>query len=151
MEPSGFGALFSSITHRRYRLSIGIMLVPILLRLPKQFFRMRSKGNNGSHKSKLIYGRGQLDAVIAACREHLNPPRDDDPAQKAVTYYTNNRHRMDYATYRAKGYQIGSGSMESGCKQLGLGSLKNCWRTLEQRWGSLGRKSTSRLFEWRLG
>ena len=67
---------------------------------------------------------GKLDAVIAACREHLNPQHEDDPAQKAVTYYTNNRHRMDYATYRDKGYQIGSGSMESGCKQLGLARLK---------------------------
>lgn len=67
---------------------------------------------------------GKLDAVITACREHLNPQLEDDPAQKAVTYYSNNRHRMDYATYREQGYQIGSGSMESGCKQIGLARLK---------------------------
>lgn len=67
---------------------------------------------------------GRLDAVIAACREHLKPQREDDPAQKAVTYYSNNRQRMDYAAYRDKGYQSGSGSMESGCKQLGLARLK---------------------------
>lgn len=77
---------------------------------------------------------GKLDAVIAACREHLNPQREDDPAQKAVTYYTNNRHRMAYAAYRDQGYQIGSGSMESGCKQIGLARLK----IAGARWGREG-------------
>jgi hypothetical protein len=68
---------------------------------------------------------GRLDAVIATCRQHLKPQHDDDdPAQKALTYYQNNRHRMDYARYRELGYQIGSGSMECGCKQLGLARLK---------------------------
>jgi hypothetical protein len=77
---------------------------------------------------------GKLDVVIAACREHLNPQREDDPAQKAVTYYSNNRQRMDYANYRKQGYQIGSGSMESGCKQIGLGRLK----IAGARWGRDG-------------
>ena len=67
---------------------------------------------------------GQLDTVIATCQQCVDPQRHDDPAQKAVTYYQNNRHRMDYAHYRQLGYQIGSGSMESGCKQLGLARLK---------------------------
>ena len=43
---------------------------------------------------------------------------DDDPAQKAVTYFTNNRLRMDYPTYRKNGYQIGSGTIESAAKQI---------------------------------
>jgi hypothetical protein len=67
---------------------------------------------------------GHLDDVLAACQACVNPHRADDPAQKAVTFYTNNRHRMDYAAYRANGYMIGSGSMESGCKQIGLERLK---------------------------
>jgi hypothetical protein len=67
---------------------------------------------------------GKLDAVIQACQHHVNPQHADDPAHKAVTYYQNNRHRMDYAHYRELGYQIGSGSMESACKQLGLARLK---------------------------
>lgn len=67
---------------------------------------------------------GQLDTVIATCAQCVDSQRHDDPAQKAVTYYQNNRHRMNYAHYRQLGYQIGSGSMESGCKQLGLARLK---------------------------
>ena len=77
---------------------------------------------------------GQLDEVIMACQQQVNSQQADDPAQKAVTYYQNNRHRMDYAQYRNFGYQIGSGSMESGCKQLGLARLK----IAGARWSSNG-------------
>lgn len=63
---------------------------------------------------------GELDKVISACQAHVQPDRDsaDDPAQKAVTYFTNNRPRMDYPTYRKNGYQIGSGTVESAAKQI---------------------------------
>jgi hypothetical protein len=69
---------------------------------------------------------GELDAVIGACAHHIRPhlKPEDDPAQKAVTYYSNNRQRMNYPAYRAQGYMIGSGSMESGCKQIGSERLK---------------------------
>lgn len=83
---------------------------------------------------KLALWNGQLDTVITTCQQQVNPQRVDDPAQKAVTYYQNNRHRMDYAQYRKFGYQIGSGSMESGCKQLGLARLK----IAGARWSSNG-------------
>ena len=67
---------------------------------------------------------GDLDAVIAACHRFTEPGKAQDAARKAVTYFTNNRHRMDYPTYRAKGYQIGSGTIESGCKQIVAQRLK---------------------------
>jgi len=70
--------------------------------------------------------KGDVDTVINACTPFIRPDLkpDQDPAQKAVTYYTNNRHRMDYPAYRDQGLMIGSGSMESGCKQIGLERLK---------------------------
>jgi len=68
--------------------------------------------------------QGHLDAVIAACARHVHPAREDDPAQRAVTYFTNNRQRMDYPTYRAQGYQIGSGTIESAAKQIGSQRMK---------------------------
>ena len=80
---------------------------------------------------------GQLDQVIAACVQHLNPQREDDPAQAALTYYTNNRARMDYPTYRANGYQIGSGTIESGIKQLAEKRMKVSgarWNLDSARW-----------------
>jgi hypothetical protein len=67
---------------------------------------------------------GQLEAVISACAAYVDPQRPNDPAHKAVTYYTNNQHRMDYPTYRAQGYQIGSGTIESGVKQIASQRMK---------------------------
>lgn len=67
---------------------------------------------------------GRLDDVIAACQSWVKPNQSDDPARKAVTYYLNNRQRMNYPAYRAQDYMIGSGPMESGCKQIGLERLK---------------------------
>ncbi len=49
-------------------------------------------------------------------------PAYDDPIPKAVsaarTYFTNQYPRMDYPRYVAHGWQIGSGSAESGVKQV---------------------------------
>ncbi len=67
---------------------------------------------------------GKLDAVLAAFEHLTNHPRASLPAQKAVTYFTNNRERMRYPEFRAKGYQIGSGTIESGCKQIATQRLK---------------------------
>jgi hypothetical protein len=61
---------------------------------------------------------GKIEAVISAFRARLNPTLDEDPAQRAITYFQNNRHRMRYPEFRAKGYQIGSGTIESGCKRV---------------------------------
>jgi hypothetical protein len=67
---------------------------------------------------------GKLDAVITAFSCFAGHKQAGEAATKAVTYFTNNRHRMDYPTYRAKGYQIGSGTVESGCKQIVTQRLK---------------------------
>jgi hypothetical protein len=67
---------------------------------------------------------GKLEQVIEAFERFTEHHRAQEAASKAVTYFTNNRHRMDYPTYRAKGYQIGSGTIESGCKQIATQRLK---------------------------
>lgn len=36
----------------------------------------------------------------------------------SVTYFENQMHRMDYPTYRARGWQIGSDPIEAGCKTV---------------------------------
>lgn len=50
----------------------------------------------------------------------------------ALSYYREHQGRMDYASYRARGLQIGSGSVESACKQLVSARLKQAgmiWQT----------------------
>jgi hypothetical protein len=67
---------------------------------------------------------GELDDVIAACEAHVDPKLKEDPAEKAATYFRNNRSRMDYPTYRKQGYHIGSGTIESAAKQIGTQRMK---------------------------
>ena len=64
---------------------------------------------------------GQVDAVIRAC-ERLAP--DCAEARSAATYFTNNAARTQYDQFRAAGYLIGSGTVESGCKQIVAQRLK---------------------------
>jgi len=92
--------------------------------IAKAAFTDETQQQNWIRKVRTYLWEGQLDAVIAACEhfsDHLQAGHD---ALTAITYFQNNRQRMDYATYRAKGYQIGSGTIESGCKRIVTQRLK---------------------------
>jgi hypothetical protein len=65
--------------------------------------------------------QGEVGEVILACQHLAN---QHDEARQAVTYFSNNRHRMRYDLFRAQGYLIGSGTIESGCKQIVTQRLK---------------------------
>lgn len=64
---------------------------------------------------------GQVEDVIIACEDLAHSCLK---AQQAVTYFTNNSERMRYDKFRAAGYMIGSGTIESGCKQIVTQRLK---------------------------
>jgi hypothetical protein len=64
---------------------------------------------------------GQVEDIIMAC-ETLSP--SCRKAEQAVTYFTNNSERMRYDKFRAAGYMIGSGTIESACKQIVTQRLK---------------------------
>jgi len=64
---------------------------------------------------------GDLPTVIAACE--MLATRSPAAAQ-AVTYFRNNAERMQYERFRTHGYMIGSGTVESGCKQIVTQRLK---------------------------
>jgi hypothetical protein len=64
---------------------------------------------------------GQVQQVLAA----LEPYRaKGDGVSDALSYFTTHQTRMDYPAYRARGLQIGSGTVESACKQLVSARLK---------------------------
>ena len=67
---------------------------------------------------------GRIQEVILACRTFLRNAHARPFAEKAVTYYANNEKRMDYARFRQQGYLIGSGTIESACKQIAAARLK---------------------------
>lgn len=64
---------------------------------------------------------GQVEDVILACQTLALSSLE---AHKAVTYFTHNIERMRYDRFRAAGYMIGSGTVESGCKQIVTQRLK---------------------------
>ena len=64
---------------------------------------------------------GQVEDVIAACKALAQSCL---VAEQAVNYFTNNCERMRYDHFRAAGYMIGSGTIESACKQIVTQRLK---------------------------
>lgn len=58
---------------------------------------------------------GQVEEVIRICQMLAATCLK---AQQAMTYFSNNSERMRYDRFRAAGYMIGSGTIESACKQI---------------------------------
>jgi len=104
---------------------------------------------------------GRLDQVIAMLKTHgdrLGPPQKSDGPDhprrvlaNSVGYFQTHRHHMDYPTYRAKGWPIGSGVTESAVKLFNkrvkgteqfwslpgvesILSLRALWLSQDDRW-----------------
>jgi hypothetical protein len=104
---------------------------------------------------------GRVDDVIQMLAEHaarLGPPQDTDgPAHPRrilannVNYFQTHRQHMDYPAYRAQGWPIGSGLVESAVKQFNkrvkgseqfwslpgvesILSLRALWLAHDERW-----------------
>jgi hypothetical protein len=67
---------------------------------------------------------GRIQDVIQSCRSLLSHAPARPWIEKAITYYDHNEKRMDYARFRKLGYLIGSGTIESACKQIAAVRLK---------------------------
>jgi hypothetical protein len=76
----------------------------------------QSKIDNWLNEMKSLLWEGQIELIIKACRTLQS--QVGHPAERLISYYTNNLDRMQYAHFRAKGYFIGSGTVESACKQI---------------------------------
>jgi hypothetical protein len=88
------------------------------------------------------------DAVIAqvtACKSELDRRRDKVQATEAiddlVRYYTNNAERMEYEYYRACGYPIGTGAVESAHRHV----LQTRMKRAGQRWALRCARRMARL------
>lgn len=82
----------------------------------------------------------EVEEVIAVCQTLQDHPQAGEAATKAATYYQNNKQRMDYDHYRQEGYLIGSGTVESGCKQIATMRLKRSGA----RWTKEGAVATAK-------
>jgi hypothetical protein len=70
----------------------------------------------------ILYEQGG-EALLEHLRRIVLPPRTAmevrEELRKLIGYFENNRHRTDYPTYRQRGWDIGSGPTEAGCKIIG--------------------------------
>jgi hypothetical protein len=67
---------------------------------------------------------GRIQEVIQSCRSLGSHTPARPFIEKAIGYYDHNEKRMDYARFRQCGYLIGSGTIESACKQIAAVRLK---------------------------
>jgi len=75
------------------------------------------------HEAKTILYEQGGEALLVHLRA-IELPADAstqvrEELRKLIGYFENNRHRTDYPTYRQKGWDIGSGPTEAGCKIIG--------------------------------
>jgi len=86
--------------------------------------------------------RGHFDAVIAELtRMTFTAPRAREERRRLIGYLTANRGRMDYPTYIANGYPIGSGVIEGACRHVIGQRMKGSGR----RWNDAGAEAMARL------
>jgi hypothetical protein len=77
---------------------------------------LQSEKESWLTEMKTLLWEGQIEDILQEGRTLL--PQVGHPAERLISYYTNNLQRMQYADFRSKGYFIGSGTVESACKQI---------------------------------
>jgi hypothetical protein len=83
---------------------------------------------------------GEIEALIHDCRLFTSIPSAETSVHNAISCFSNNRKRMDYARFRQQGYFIGSGTVESAGKQIATLRLKRAGA----RWTEDGAVSTAK-------
>ena len=78
-------------------------------------------GERWARKRREELDEGRVDEVIAALRRHADTCEE---ARKNVEYFSHNRERMNYPTFRAMGLCVATGVVEGGCKHIVGARLK---------------------------
>jgi hypothetical protein len=94
-----------------------------LMPLAQAAFTTAVEQNNWVTMAKQLMWNGKIDELLAACRQ-LQEHCQADVIRTTINYFHQHRHRLRYAYFRKQGYQIGSGTIESAAKQIGLLRMK---------------------------
>ena len=101
-------------------------------------FEAEDQQNTWVAEMKELLWEGEVQAVIQICQCVLDSV--GSPAHKLISYYANNQQRMRYAYFRQQNYFIGSGTVESGCKQIVTMRLKRSGAS----WSRSGASATAK-------
>lgn len=104
------------------------------------FGRETSEYDTWLEQARRQLWEGQIEALIHDCQLFTTVPAAEQAVHRAVTYFTHNQKRMDYARFREQGYFIGSGTVESGGKQISTLRLKRAGA----RWTERGAVQTAK-------
>lgn len=108
----------------------------------KAIFSNKDKRSDWVSKQKLLLLNDQVEKVISGIKEmKCNTLVRQKAKKKILTYYENNKPRMKYKTYRAKGLLIGSGPIESAHRTVIQKRLKQSG----QRWTIKGAQFVANL------
>jgi hypothetical protein len=92
------------------------------------------------HELKHTGGEAVL-SKLRALEDEAVPAAVRAPLGEAIQYFENQKHRMDYPYYRARGWQIGSGPVESACKSVIGARMKQAG----MRWGTDGAEQVAHI------
>jgi len=91
-------------------------------------------------QARSLLWEGQIEALIHDCQLLASIPLAAKAVHDAISYFTNNQKRMDYARFRQQDYFIGSGTVESAGKQIAGLRLKRAGA----RWTEPGAIATAK-------
>lgn len=66
---------------------------------------------------------GDVESILVEL-DQLQQTYSHDIIRVTANYFERHKNRMRYAAFRKQGYQIGSGTIESAAKQIGMMRLK---------------------------
>jgi len=92
-----------------------------LKRIAEEAFSVQDERQAWLQKTTENLWEGRVELVIEACQQL---GKKSNLAKQALNYYGNNIDRMRYAQFRSQDYLIGSGVIESACKQIVTQRLK---------------------------
>jgi len=72
---------------------------------------------------KELLWQGNIELILEKL-DLLRQTHSADVIRITANYYERHKERMRYAEFRKHGYQIGSGTIESAAKQIGMMRLK---------------------------
>lgn len=85
---------------------------------------------------------GKLEALLSGLSQLPQPtPEAADIVRETIGYFRRQSKRMRYDQYRKKGFDVGSGAMESGCKQVVTARMKGAG----MRWSETGAQAIGHL------
>lgn len=92
-------------------------------------------------QKKRLLANGVKQVIRAVAGWKTSSKEETKLKKQVVGYLRTHAHRMQYQTYAAKGYHLGSGVAEAGCKQVVQARMKGAG----MRWGEVGAEAMLHL------